>query len=440
MLRVSAPAEQCRAALNRLTNFAGDEALRAQIRSCLSLALLLGASVLSHAATPKLSKTQRVPAPPVYVMTNDDQEFPLENQSSVYLVGGTDAAPTLTYQTTIGLGGYGSLGGFFATPRLNSAADVATKCLYLSNSGTNTISSVSLDTLQLVDVFSGSETDSGTPDGIGLAVNASFLYAGYPASKTIGVFSTTAGCGLTFLQDVPAAGLQGGAVAGMAVNKNLLVVAYGDGSIQSFNVSNGIPVSNNDLQNSTAYAGPTSGNSMTMANLPSGVDITSDGRFVLFGDISSPAVVEVSSLAGGKLQRTVPYVLGNGVDAGAIRLSPDEKLLYMVNSEGGTVTAAFFDAKTGILRPGCTSPALRGFNDRAWFGGIAMRDTTGTGTVLYVVEFGRQTELHNPPSAIGILTVTSDGNTCQLTEAPSSPAILFVPGTLSIGVFPARPF
>jgi hypothetical protein len=68
------------------------------------------------------------------------------------------------------------------------------------------------------------------------------------------------------------------------------------------------------------------------------------------------------------------------------------------------------------------------------------RDTTGTGTVLYVAEFGRYIDEQAPPSAIGILTVTVNGNTCTLTESVNSPVTIPVPGTLSLGVYPPRPY
>jgi hypothetical protein len=102
--------------------------------------------------------------------------------------------------------------------------------------------------------FSGSQTDNGSTNGIGLAVNSQYLYASFTASGTIATFSLQGNCGLMFLGDISAVGLHGGPVSGMAVNGNILVVAYGDGSIQSFNVSSGIPVSNGDLQYSTGYS------------------------------------------------------------------------------------------------------------------------------------------------------------------------------------------
>src|SRR5581483_2374747 len=135
--------------------------------------------------------------------------------------------------------------------------------------------------------------------------------------------------------DVAAVGKQGGSVSGMAVNGSILVVAYGDGSIQSFNVTDGIPVPNDDLQNSNGYGGAAIIAPNRTGNMPSGVDLTQDGKFAIFGDISAVATVEVSSLATGKLGRTNVYRVGTGVDAGNIRLSPDQSLLYIANSEGG---------------------------------------------------------------------------------------------------------
>jgi 6-phosphogluconolactonase (cycloisomerase 2 family) len=382
----------------------------------------------------------QTPAATTYLVTNDDQPFPFGNSLSVYQATTTNGAPSLTYVNTIFTGGFGSYGGFFSTNRINSVPDVNAHCFFVSNSADNSISVVSLDSQDVINVVKGSDTDDGNPDGIGLVVNKNYLYASYTTSKTIGVFATSEGCGLTFLQDVPAEGLSGGAIAGMAVNANTLAVAYGDGSFESFNVSNGIPVSNNDRQNSTAHSGILGSAGSDVSNLPSGVDLTSDGKFAIFGDVSNSAYVEVSKILNGKLQRTTPFKAADRVDAANIRLSPDQKLIYMVNNESGSVTAAFFNAATGAVTAGCVSPALQGFNTRPWFGGIVTRDTTGSGGVLYVAEFGRFIEEHTPASAIGILTVTVNGNTCTLTESPNSPVILDFPGTLSIEAFPPRPF
>ena len=64
-------------------------------------------------------------------------------------------------------------------------------------------------------------------------------------------------------------------------------------SIQSFDVTHGIPTPNNDLQNSVGFAGPATGLNSPLGNVPNGVDITQDGRWVIFGDTSTLSLVEV---------------------------------------------------------------------------------------------------------------------------------------------------
>ena len=419
--------------------------MKADLRIRFLLFLLLGLSLFCSAAGPKPPAGSATPQAPTYVIVNEDWQYPYGTEYSVYLATGTDTAPSLTLQTILRTyEHFGSFGGFFGTPRIASAPDVNTNCVYLSNSGDNTITAVSLNDQQIVDYYSGSLPDDGMPNGIGLAVNANYLYAGYSTSQTIGVFSTSPGCGLTFLQDVPAAGVNGGGPTGIAANANILVLTYGDGSIQSFDITHGIPVPNNDLRESLGFAGPVTGLANPLGNIPNGADISQDGRWAIFGDTATLPVVEVSSLftfAHEQLARTIAYfTLGTGVDAGTVRLSPDGTLLYMVNSESGTVSAAFFNTATGLLTPGCTSPVLQGFNSRPWYGQVVTRDTTGTGKVLYVAEFGRGIDEQTNPSAIGILTITVNGHSCTLAESPNSPVMLTWPGTLSIGAYPPRPY
>ena len=262
-------------------------------------------------------------------------------------------------------------------------------------------------------------------------MNKNYLYAGYTLSNTIATFAVGAGCQLSFLGDISVTPLNGGWVAGMALNGNILVVTYIDGSIQSFNTANGVPMSNNDEQNAAGFAA---------AFFPDAVDITQDGHFAIFADAAVPTTVEVSDLSSGKLAPTVQYTIGvatnavgPGINSATVRLSPDESLLYIGNSQSGGVTAAFFNKNTGKVTPGCASQQLSGFyNGWSYIGALATRDTTGTGNVLYAAEFG---------SSIAILNVTSTGTTCTLTESAASPvADLLSGGLLSIQTFPPRPF
>ncbi|HVO78855.1 MAG TPA: beta-propeller fold lactonase family protein [Candidatus Bathyarchaeia archaeon] len=406
--------------------------------SLLSAVMPLALAAFCSAGSPAAQDAEAQPTGPINVVVNQDIGFPTPNAIRFFQATGTQ----LTYQSDAYTGGFGIQGGFFGTSRVNSVPSLSAPCLYVSDAGSNDIASISLGSKQTVGNFTGSQTDDGSSNGIGLAVNANYLYASFTKSNTIGTFALQSGCGLIFLGDVPAVGLQGGSVSGMAVNGSMLVVAYGDGSVQSFKVSGGMPVSNQDRQNSTGYGGGISFGAASVGNMPSGVDITQDGRFALFGDISATATVEVSSLTAGKLAPTVVYKVGNGVDAGAIRLSPDQSLVYIANSESGSVSAAFFNKTTGRITPGCMSPTLRGFNSLPWLGSVVTRDTSGTGTVLYVAEFGRDyLEInHGLASEIGILNVTSNGVSCTLAEAMNSPVQLSYPGALSMGVYPPRPF
>jgi 6-phosphogluconolactonase (cycloisomerase 2 family) len=366
---------------------------------------------------------------PIYVVTNDDAL--LHSYVTFFLAGGTQGSPTLTYLNSVNTQGLGIGGGFFGTPRLTLLPDGSAQCLYASDAGTGDIAALNIQTQQLVGNFSGSSNDSGTSNGIGLVMNQNYLYAGYTLSNTIATFAVGAGCQLSFLGDIAVTPLNGGWVAGMALNGNMLVVTYIDGSIQSFNIANGIPISNGDEQNATGYSS---------AYFPDAVDITQDGHFAIFADAAVPTTVEVSDLSSGKLAPTVQYILGlatnavsPGVNSATVRLSPDESLLYIGNSQNGYVTAAFFNKNNGKVSGGCASQLLNNFyNPWSYVGSLATRDPTGTGNVLYAGEFG---------SSIAIINVTSTGTSCTLMEAPASPVVdNLSPGLLSIQVFPPRPF
>jgi hypothetical protein len=165
------------------------------------------------------------------------------------------------------------------------------------------------------------------------------------------------------------------------------------------------------------------------------VDITQDGHYAIFGDVSVATIVEVSDISSGKLTKTIVYPLGSSLSSSSVLLSPDETLLYISNTQGGQITAAFFDKTNGTLTKGCTSGPLKGFDTNwAYVGSLAAKNTSGTGGVVYAAEFGN-------PGSIAIVNVKSSGGKCTLKESPKSPTMdPQSPGLLSIGVFPPRPF
>jgi hypothetical protein len=397
------------------------------MKKLFTLLLILGIWILP--ATSHAADKSKASSSPIYVITNDDGT--MHSYATFFVAGGTQNDPTLTFQQSVNTQGLGIGGGFFGTPRLTMLPNSSTQCLYVSDAGTGDVAAINLSSKTLVGNFSGSINDIGTSNGIGLAMNQNYLYAGYTLSNTIATFSVGAGCTLSFLGDITVTPLNGGWIAGMALNGNIMVVTYIDGSIESFNIANGIPIPNNDEQNSAGFA---------QTYFPDSVDITQDGHFAIFGDAAVPTIVEVSDLSSGKLAPTVMYLvslptnaIGPGVNSATARLSPDESLLYICNSQNGYVAAAFFNTSTGKVTPGCTSQLLNNFyNPWSYVGGLQTRDTTGTGNVLYVAEFG---------SSIGIVNVTSTGTACTLTEVAGSPvADNSSPGLLSIQVAPPRPF
>jgi hypothetical protein len=110
-------------------------------------------------------------------------------------------------------------------------------------------------------------------------------------------------------------------------------------------------------------------------------------------------------------------------------------LIYIANTGSGKVTAAFFNAATGKVTPGCTSNTLKGFDNKWIFLASPVTDlNSGTGSTLYVAEFGAF-------SGVAVVNVTSSGGKCTLTEAATSPVIdPYSTSVLSIGVYPPRQF
>lgn len=363
------------------------------------------------------------PTIPSYVITNDDAPNDVPTSGTFFTISATGLPQD---PTRVSLGGSGSGGGYFNANRVSVLANSSTDCAFLSLGTSSVIEAVNLANLQVIGAYAGGTGDSGHDNGIGMVNNGTYLYANFTTSNTLGTFSILPGCALSFLGDISPLGLNQGNMKGMALHGNMLVVTYGDGSIESFNASAGIPVSNGDLQNATGFA---------TSRFPTGVDITQDGHYAIFGDQSTYATVEVSDISSGKLTKTVLYNLGKPGNSTNVLLSPDETLLYVNNTGSGQVSAAFFDSSTGKVSPGCASKELNGF-DVGWifFGALATEQNTGTGSVLYVAEFGN-------PATIGVINVTSSGGKCTLTEAAGSPVQDPDSTTLvSIGVYPPRSF
>ena len=361
-----------------------------------------------------------------YVIANDDQSGFILASVTFYTVS---PAGQLALTKRVGTGGNGISGGFFGTNRVAALNSGNKQCVFSSEAGTGNVVGIDVTSLTATSSTTGSDTDAGTSNGIGLAVNDQYLYASFTDSNTIGTFAVKAGCGLTFLNDTPVTGLDGGVINSMATHGNLLVATFTDGSIESFDISGGTPVANGDEQLSTATVRSQD------ASYPNSVDITRDGRFAIFGDTSTSLVVEVSPIVSGKLSKTVVYKSTASISSSNLMLSPDESVLYVTNTQGDAVSALFFNKTTGKLTAGCTSGPLRGQSSQwSYLAGLALIESTGNGGGVFVAEFGG-------PSGIGIVRLNASGQTCSLKEDSKSPVTdANSPGLLSIGAFPPRAF
>jgi len=372
------------------------------------------------------AQTNAVPKPTTasYLIANDDLPGKVGSSSGTVFTIASDGS--LQNPNRVSVGGAGVGGGYFTAARvsvLHSSTDV---CAYLSIGSAGEIAGMNIPAMQDVGNVAGSSTDSGIDNGIGIVNNGAYVYASYSTSNTIAAFAVQPGCGLQFLGDITVIGKHLGHAKGMAVHGTMMVVAYGDGSIESFDISAGVPVSHGDLQNAAGY---------TVDRFPTGVDISQDGHYAIFGDVSVFTTVEVSDISSGKLTKTILYNVGTEQNSDNVYLSPDDTLLYIANTATGKITAAFFDKTTGKITPGCKSATLKGF-DTGWvfLTSLATQLNTGTGSVLYAAEYGSS-------SGVAVVNVTSNGATCSLTEASKSPIVDPDSTTLlSIGVYPPRSF
>ncbi len=341
-----------------------------------------------------------------YIVTNDDVGFPLRSGVSFFSENGSGV---LTFQQQVDTIGYGIAGGYFGANRLAVASDGKENCVFASQAGSGEIAGVIVSSLTLGGIASGSQTDTGVSNGIGLVAAGGYLYASFTDVNTIGTFAIETGCSLTFLNDTSVGGLNGGVINAMAAKGTMLVASFTDGSIESFDISNGTPVSNGDEQISTATE---KSKDATYANQ---IEITRHGHYAIFGDTSTEVSVEVSDISSGRLAPTVVFETRHGISSSNIVLSPDETILYAVNTQGAAVSAFFFDKSTGKLKYGCKSEAIRGQSQLwSYLASAALVADSGDGGGVYVAEFGA-------PSSIAFVRYLATADGCSLHEDHASP-------------------
>ena len=310
--------------------------------------------------------------------------------------------------------------------------------------------------LTLVGNFNDPSNTAGANKLLPLAIDRRvgfvYLFAAFTGENKIAFYKVnTATCQPFWSTSTPAIGLTGAPVVSMAVSKagpHVLVVSYGDGSIQSFKIGGGVLTPLAQF-NSTGFA--------SQGGRPQSVDITMNGKYAVFGDKQSGVTeVEVAKiLSTGNLAPTVDYGgpavasgvnLGPGLNSQNVWLSPAAASgyfrLYITNNSSGQVTTARVSQVTGAVitalacTAGYTNPTALAPLAWAFPAGLHTMSTTGAGGGLVVSEYGT-------PSSVALLRIqNATGCTREVSGSPFvDPFSNFTfSGLESIDVFPSRSY
>jgi len=353
------------------------------------------------------------------VVTNNDLKG--ANSISFFKFTGT----TLQDQGSGSTGGNGTGGGYPGLNKIVLGVSGPDVCGFVSDAGSGDIGVFKVVKKKITKVGNYKDPHgSGKSHGIGLAVTKNFVFATYTTTKNIGVFQILSGCKLKLAGTYKAAD----AVAGLraAPDFKTLVVGYGSGvnKVDSFSIAANGKLTEHGPYASTAGA--------------SGVDITADSAFAIFGDTTTgKAQVEIFPInSDGSLGKDNNFggdgTLGDGVGSSNVWLSVDEKFLFVSNNSSKQVTSLAFTESPSLSYINITTlndPS----NDIISTGGIATVLATGNGSYVVVAEDG------SPDSFVGLLQINGDGSTTEISGSPYE-VTGGGPGLQSLMVGPPRPF
>src|SRR5947208_1273190 len=118
-----------------------------------------------------------------YVIANDDQSGFILASVTFYTVS---PAGLLTLKKRVGTGANGITGGFFGAKRVTAISSGNKECVFTSEAGSGDVVGIAVSSLTATGGTKGSDTDSGSSNGIGLAMTDRSLYARYTHSDTLG--------------------------------------------------------------------------------------------------------------------------------------------------------------------------------------------------------------------------------------------------------------
>jgi hypothetical protein len=401
--------------------------MKTQIR-CLCAMAVIGVGMMLAVRGPHASADH-------FVITNNSN-ISGQNSGTVFSLSGNRANLMLHEKENFNTGVTMVSGGTAGVVMISHGADV---CLFLANpqDAGNEITAFTYPGYTLV----GNYNDPSIMNsGIGISVSArgNFLFIGSGNNTLftgdLAVWRIRSGCTLellsTFSTQYPIVSLAA------TPNGQTVVVTYNTenglvNGVDSFSVS-----SSGELTEHGPYG-------VDGANLVMGVDITADGEYALFAVTgfypSSMTEVGIFTInSDGSLGEQRDWggggSLGPGTGTQSIRLSPDERFVFVNDdNSGANITTLNFDEGARYVSwTGCitTVRAPKGENlvDGGW---LATAFPTGSGGGLYLAED------YNFAS-IGVLAI--DPTTGCTTEVPQSPFLTGNKDLDSLAPWPSRPF
>jgi hypothetical protein len=170
-----------------------------------------------------------------------------------------------------------------------------------------------------------------------------------------------------------------------------------------------------------------------------GVDITADSKYAIFDTQFNDTTVDIFVInSNGSLGNDYEFGgygdLGDAPGAGWIRLSPDQKFLFVNDDSDKVTTLNFTEAPINLTYTGCMTTLRVPKGERLFAStGMATELPSGGGGALYVTEL-------LDVSGIAILTINAETGCTR--EASASPFALSDPnsGISTLVPWPPRPF
>lgn len=349
----------------------------------ISAAVLIAAAVAVCAPAPNAGSEH-------FVIVNDNDTTG-NNYGTVLKLEGTKKNPALNQMASLATGA-ASWFTESVTPTVQIVKQESDVCVFLSESdenGNGLISAFKYPDRTLVGNYANSTADGRL--GVALVATGGYLFAAYGGGNYMGpslvTWQIAPGCTLTMLQSL------------QFTNRVFSLAATPDGKTL---VASEIGVSGccaDSFSIGTGGVLTEHGPYGISGKLPDGIDVTADGKFALvdvegFGPPYDDGDTEIDVLAinsDGSLGKEYAFggdnSLGDADSGGWIRLSPNEKFLFVTDGAEDLTTLNFSETPVNVTWSGCLTTLRVPQGQTALSGSsIATAGTGGAGGGIYVSE------------------------------------------------------